>query len=164
VHTHVFARLVRSVTLANGMPTARQAFVPQPIVDRSPQQLRAYIEGADPITKRPFVQEVIEGLTRPLDDSDLKGVSFERTTPRLLEPDTEDDLRALFEENHWTDHLPIILPTEERVARMLEGTRRAADEIVGKLRPTYFREDWEFTVEKVAVMPSWRAQDPNTFP
>jgi hypothetical protein len=151
VHTHVFARLVRSVALANGMPTTRQAFVPQPIVDKSAQQLRAYIEGTDPITQRPFVREVIEGLTQPLDDKDLKGVSFERSTPRLLEPDTEDDLRALFEQNYWTDQLPIILPTEERVARMLEGTRRAADEVVGKLRPTYFREYWEFTVEKVAV-------------
>jgi hypothetical protein len=34
---------------------------------------------------------------------------------------------------------------------MLAGTRHAADEIVGKLRPTYFREYWQFTVEKVAV-------------
>ena len=151
VHTHVFARLVRSVVLANGMPTARQAYVPQPIVDKSAAELRAYIDGADPTTKRPFVQELIEGLTRPLDESDLKGVSFERTTPRLLAPDTEDNLRALFEESHWTDHLPINLPTEGRVARMLEGTHHAADEIVGKLRPTYFREYWEFTVEKVAV-------------
>jgi hypothetical protein len=151
VHTHVFARLVRSVTLANGMPTARQAYVPQPIVDKSARELRAYIDGLDPITKRPFAQEIIEGLTSSLDDSDLKGVSFERATPRLLPPDTEDNLRGVFEQSHWTDHLPIILPTEERVARMLAGTRHAADEIVGKLRPTYFREYWQFTVEKVAV-------------
>ena len=151
VHTHVFARLVRSTALASGMPTARQAFVPQPVVDKSPRELRGYIDGVDPITKRPFVLEIIEGLTRPLDDSDVKGVSFERATPRLLPADTEDNLRALFEENHWTDHLPIILPTEERVARMLVGTRRAADEVVGKLRPTYFREYWQATVEKVAV-------------
>ena len=133
------------------MPTARQAFVPQPIVDRSAEHLRGYIEGADPIAKRPFMQEVIEGLTKPLDAGDLKGVSFERSTPRLLEPDTEENLARLFEENDWTDHLPIVLPTEERVARMLEGTRRAPDEVVGKLRPTFFREYWEFTVEKVAV-------------
>ena len=34
---------------------------------------------------------------------------------------------------------------------MLEGTSRARDEVVGRLRPTAFREFWEFTVEKVAV-------------
>ena len=151
VHTDVFARLAASVALANGMPTTRQAFVPQPLVDRTPAQLRGYIEGTDPLTKRPFMQGVIEGLSSPLNDNDLKGVSFERTTPRLLEPDTEDNLRNLFIDNHWTDFLPIVLPTEERVERMLAGTSHAPDEVVGRLRPTAFREFWEFTVEKVAV-------------
>jgi len=125
--------------------------VPQPIVDRSAAQLRAYIDGNDPISGRPFVQEVIDGLTRALDDEDLKGQSFERSTPRLLEPATEDELRHEFEANQWTDHLPIILPTEARVEQMLSGTSHAADEVVGRIAPTHFREAWEFTVEKVAV-------------
>ena len=34
---------------------------------------------------------------------------------------------------------------------MLEGTSHAPDEVVGTLRPTAYREAWEFTVEKVAV-------------
>ena len=82
--------------------------MPQPVVDRSAADLRAYIDGTDPVSKRPFMQEVIDGLTRPLDEADLQGQSFERTTPRLLEPDTEDHLQRLFEENHWTDFLPIV--------------------------------------------------------
>lgn len=151
VHTHVFARLVQSVARANGMPTVRQAFVPQPVVGRSPADLRAYIEGTDPINKRSFVESIIGGLTRPLTDEDMTGLSFERSTPRLLEPETEERLRALFEENRWTDFAPIVLPTEDRVAAMLEGTRHAPDEVVGRLRPTVYREFWEFTVEKVAV-------------
>ncbi len=151
VHTHVFARLVQSVARANGMPTVRQAFVPQPVVGRSPADLRAYIEGTDPINKRSFIESIIGGLTRPLTDEDMTGLSFERTTPRLLEPETEERLRALFEENRWTDFAPIVLPTEDRVAAMLEGTRHAPDEVVGRLRPTVYREFWEFTVEKVAV-------------
>ena len=57
----------------------------------------------------------------------------------------------MFEENRWTDHLPIVLPTEERVEAMLRGTSRGPDEVVGTLRPTAYREAWEFTVEKVAV-------------
>jgi len=69
----VFARLARSTALANGMPTTRQAFVPQPVVDRTASELRAYIEGADPVSKRPFMQEVIEALTSPLTDTDVKG-------------------------------------------------------------------------------------------
>ena len=44
-----------------------------------------------------------------------------------------------------------MLPTEERVAAMLKGTSHPPDKVVGRLRPTAFREFWEFTVEKVAV-------------
>ena len=151
MHTDIFARLAKAVALANGMPTARQAFVPQPLVGRTPEQLRAYVEGVDPTTGRPFMQKLIEGLTQPLNDHDLKGATFERSIPRLLPADTEDNLQALFIENRWTDFLPITLPTEERVAAMLKGTSHAPDEVVGRLSPTAFREAWQFTVEKVAV-------------
>lgn len=151
VHTNAFARLAKSVASSSGMPRLRQAYVPQPVVGVAAVDLRGYIEGADALSKRPFVQEVVEGLTRPLDEEDLKGVSFERSTPRLLPPDTEANLHRLFEENRWTDMLPVVLPTEERVADMLKGTSHPPDKVVGRLRPTAFREFWEFTVEKVAV-------------
>jgi hypothetical protein len=151
VHTHVFARLARATALANGMPRTRQAYVPQPVVDRSPAELRAYIEGTDPVSRRPFMQEVLEALTGPLEADDIKGLSFDRTTPRLLAPDTEENLQRLFIDNHWTDFMPVVLPTEERVAAMLKGTSHRPDEVVGRMHPTSFRELWEYTVEKVAV-------------
>jgi hypothetical protein len=164
VHTHVFARLARSVARANGMPTTRQVFVPQPVVGRSPQELRAYVDGEDPVNRGSFMQHIIEGLTTPLGDDDLKGVSFDRSAPPLLEPDTEDNLQARFAEERWTDFLPIILPTEERVQAMLAGTSHAPDEIVGRMRPTAFREFWEFTVEKVAVSAVMAGAKPEYLP
>lgn len=151
VHTHVFARVAKSTARLRGLPTLRHAFVPQPVVGRTPAELRAYIEGIDPITNRPFMQEVIEGLLRPLEGADLMGETFERTTPRTLPPDTKQNLKALFVENHWTDYLPFILPTEERVAAMLKGTSQKPDKVVGRMRAGNFRETWEYTVEKVAV-------------
>ena len=164
VHTHVFARLARSVARANGMPTTRQIFVPQPIVGRSAADLKAYIDGIDPVSKARFAQGLIEGLTQPLADEDLSGLSFERSTPRLLEPDTEDNLRQTFIDNQWTDYQPVILPTEERVDAMLAGTSHGRDEIVGRLRPTVYREQWEFTVEKVAVNAVMAGARPEYFP
>lgn len=151
MHTHVFARLARATALSNGMPRLRQAFVPQPVVDRSAADLRGYIEGNDAVSGRPFVQEMIEGLTGALEEDDMQGVSFGRETPRLLEPDTEENLHRRFEDNRWTDFMPVVLPTEERVAAMLKGTSQPPDKVVGRLRPTFFREFWEATVEKVAV-------------
>jgi hypothetical protein len=164
VHTHVFARLCKATALSMGMPRLRQAYVPQPVVDRSAAHLRGYIEGQDPVSNRPFMREVLEGLTAPLEDADLQGLSFDRTTPRLLEPGSEDSLRRQFEENRWTDGLPVVLPTEARVEAMLEGTSHPPDEIVGRLRPTTFREYWEFTVEKVAVNAVMAGARPEYFP
>jgi hypothetical protein len=89
---------------------------------------------------------------------------YERTTPRLCEPDTEENLHKLFHDNHWTDHLPIVLPTEARVAQMLAHTSRKPDEVVGRMRPTEFRATWEYTVEKVAVNAVMAGAKPEYFP
>ena len=164
VHTHVFQRVAKSTARLRGIPTLRQAFVPQPVVGRTPAELRAYIEGTDPVSGRPFMQEVIEGLSQPLNGADLTGETFERTTPRLLPPDTKENLRKLFLENHWTDFLPIVLPTEERVAAMLKGTSQPPDRIVGRMRAGNFRESWEYTVEKVAVNAVMAGARPEYFP
>src|SRR5438105_7308537 len=99
VHTDRFEAVVRSVTQVSGMPRMRQVFVPQPVMGKTPQQLRAYIDGTDPVTGRPVMQEVIEGLTMPLDDEDLKQLTFERSTSRLVEPDTEANLHRLFQDS-----------------------------------------------------------------
>src|SRR5215831_12174391 len=151
LHTNVFERVVRSVARFNGMPGMRTAFVPQPVMGKTATELRSYVHGTDPVTGRPVVQEIVEGLTRPFRDDELQKTVYERTTPRLVDPGSEDELQRLFLENHWTDMLPIVLPTEERVAAMLAGTSREPDEVVGRMRPTLFREAWEYTVEKVAV-------------
>lgn len=164
IHTDVFEKVVRSVIRVSGMPRARMAFVPQPVMGKSPGELRAYVDGKDPVTGRPVMQEVIEGLTKPLDEEDLKKVTFERSTPRLAEPDTEENLHRLFSENNWTDKLPIILPTEEKVAEMLARTSHKPDEVVGHMRSTAYREYWEYTVEKVAANAVMAGAKPQYFP
>ena len=66
LHTDRFDRVVQSVTKMAGMPEARRAFVPQPVMGKSAQELRAYVDGLDPVTGRPVMQEIIEGLTTGL--------------------------------------------------------------------------------------------------
>ena len=164
VHADAFKRLVDSVLRVNGMPRGRRAYVPTPVTERTAAELRAYIEGDDPVAGQPFMAGVIDALTRQLDDEDMKGVEFDRSSPRLLDPDSEENLHRLFRENNWTDFLPIVLPTEERVEAMLAGTSHAPDEIVGQLRPTGYREWWEFSVEKVAVNAVMAGADPSYLP
>jgi hypothetical protein len=40
-----------------------------------------------------------------------------------------------FLEKAWSDGLPVVTPTEARVQRMLAGTRRAPDEVIGNIPP-----------------------------
>jgi hypothetical protein len=118
-----------------------------------------------PATGRPVMQEVIEGLTGTLVVPETAGdTRFERSTPRLVAPATEERLHALFQENRWTDQLPIVLPTEARVAEMLAHTQRAPDEVVGRMQPTANRGLWEYTVEKVAVNAVMAGARPEYFP
>src|SRR5438105_12165592 len=164
IHTNVFERVVRSVARVNGMPRTRAVFVPQPVMGKSSPELRAYVDGNDPVTGRPVMQEVIEGLTRQFDTQNLEKVVYERTTPRMVDPGTEDELQQVFLESNWTDKLPIVLPTEQRVAEMLAHTSHKPEEVVGHMRPTQFREYWEYTVEKVAVNAVMAGARPEYFP
>jgi hypothetical protein len=63
LHTDKFDKVVQSVTRMAGLPQAPRAFVPQPVMGKTAAELKAYVYGNDPVTGRPVMQEVIEGLT-----------------------------------------------------------------------------------------------------
>ena len=130
----------------------RFSFPPYPLVGRPREVLRQYVEGNDPTTGRPLMPQIIDGLTRPLTEEEKNPTASRRLPrPRLLQPDTEENLHRLFLENGWTDGAPVVLPTEERVAHMLTGTAADPAEVVGQMTVTIHQEKLEYTVEKVAV-------------
>lgn len=164
IHTDKFVKVVQSVTRMGGLAQAPVVYVPQPVMGKTEADLRAYVEGNDPHTGTPVMKEIIDALTQGLAANAPGEEPYARTTPRLVDPATEDELHALFEKNLWTDHLPIVLPTEARVAAMLAGTRRKPDEVVGRMQPTPNRGLWEYTVEKVAVNAVMAGARPEYFP
>jgi hypothetical protein len=141
--TSAFVDLVKAVAFKAGMPGLRFTFVPHPVGGKSAAELRDY--------GKAILEKIGSALTRPLSDAELKTGKQERRVPRLLGDDSEDTLHALYLEAGWTDGLPIVLPTEARVAAMLKGTSHRPDAPVGKMRPTETQEDWSYTVEQVAV-------------
>ena len=60
--------------------------------------------------------------------------------------ESEDIMEACFERG-WSDGLPLVPPTPLRVTRMLSGTDRSADEIVGSVPP----DNRPCTIEKIAI-------------
>jgi len=148
----------------NGMPIRYVAF-PFPVAGQPKSVHHQYIfEGKDAVTGKPMMQAIIDALTVPLTENEkYKGPPPEAASePRLLKPDTEDNLQRLFKDKDWTDYNPIILPTETRVAKMLAATRHKPDEVIKTI-------DWPggarpLTVEKAAACAVMAGAKPEYFP
>ena len=148
-----------------GMPI-RFVGVPFPFSGQPQSVLAKYVAGKDMVSGKPFMQAVVAALTTPrTPEEKLSGPApgSAGPEPRLLPPDTPDNLQRLFMERDWTDYNPVILPTEERVAAMLKGTSHRPDEIVKTAAGT-FGARRPFTVEKVAIIAAMAGAKPEYFP
>ncbi len=94
-------------------------------------------------------EKTIKALTDPITDDEKKtGVYRPTRPPRYAAEGSLAQVQDYFYEQGWTDGLPIVPPTEEKVNAMLKGTTHAADEIVST---HVYPELWTATVEKVAI-------------
>ena len=151
VITQAFPGLAKNFAYKKGMPELRFTFVPHPFANRSLEVHRKYLEGNDPITGKPVLDEIVAALTKPLLDKEMKTGIIDRSMSRLLEPDTPENLERLFLEKGWTDYLPIVLPTEERVAEMLKGTSHKPDEVIGIMQTIPPNDVWDRRVKQLGT-------------
>ena len=89
------------------------------------------------------MEEIVENLTKPLTAGEKKTGVIEQSAGPKTFTDTPDNLRRMFMEKRMTDYMPIILPTEERVADMLKGTSHSPDKVV---------KDLEIAIPLVALL------------
>ncbi|MBN2240689.1 MAG: hypothetical protein JW712_13020 [Dehalococcoidales bacterium] len=129
--------------------------------------LHSYLLGADPKTGEKVIDEMLAVLTKPLksngEGTDMSSITS-GTLSKFLEADTEDNLQRTFYEKGWTDGLPIIIPTEERVNAMLEGTSASPDEIVGEIFRFDIKGMVKYTVRNVAIIAVMAGARPEHFP
>ena len=120
-----------------GMPLLRRVTVPHPCGDISDDHLPR------------IMPELMEALSEPLTEEEKKtGTVKSDNISRVAVTGTLGSVQDYFDQHLWTDGLPIVPPTEEKVKEMLEGTGRSPDEIV---TTTMWPEEWTVTVEKVAI-------------
>lgn len=105
---------------------------------------------------------VVADLTAALDPEERRAGSMQRAArSRILMTGTLDEVQAYFRDNGLSDGLPIVPPTEERVARMLSGTSRGRDEIVGTAMAP---EGLDVSVEQVAINGVMAGAEPRHMP
>lgn len=149
--------------LYNSGISHRYTVFPLPVAGVSRAVHEKYVNGNDAVTGIPIMREIIDALVKPLTAEEQEtGIPEGSIEPRLLEPDTEDNLQELFKEKDWTDYLPVVLPTEERVAAMLKGTSHKADEVIKTM--TWPGGGRQLTVEKAAVCAVMAGAKPSYFP
>jgi hypothetical protein len=165
VSTHEFKTVADRDPRVASLP---MVYTPHPVIGMSPEALDRYIVGSDPDTGRPVIDEIIDALTRPVRQAKPAAASPEAVQAgppqAFLKPDTEDNLQRIFYERGWTDGLPIILPTEERVAKMLAGTGASPDEVVSESFLFDTREVVKHTVANTAVIAVMAGARPDYFP
>ena len=105
------------------------------------------------------VPKIVEALTKPLTEQEKFKGKFELPKqPRIAFTGTFDEVQDFFigdlskyvttaPHAEYTDGLPVIPPTQDRVAKMLMGTKHKPDEVIGQLAPM----NGIATVEKVAI-------------
>jgi len=161
--TEAYKDLAKSTAAQRGMPTLRIAYTVHPVWGKTPEQLRTLVDGSDPVSGKPFMKEIVDDLTTPLAPDDQKsGMQPISMGPESFGPDTADNLQAYFMNNQMTDYLPIIIPTEARVAAMLKGTSHKPEEIVGRIGRG--AGAWQYTVKQVAVNAVMAGCDPSYLP
>jgi len=147
----------------NGMPI-RYVAVPFPFTGQPRAVDVGYVSGKDMLTGQPLMTAVVNALTGPLTAEEMVSGAppGQAAEPRLLSPDSEENLRQLFEDKEWTDFNSIILPTEKRVTAMLKGTSRKPDAVIKTINITGGAR--QLTVEKVAINAVMAGASPEHLP
>jgi hypothetical protein len=89
-----------------------------------------------------LVQPILDALTRPLTDEEKQKGEWAPKQPRILFEGTLPEAEEFYNQtikiprllgapfSMYTDGLPVVIPTEDRVAAMLKGTSHKPDEII----------------------------------
>jgi hypothetical protein len=131
----------------NGVPHLRIIGVP---ADKYYSE-RITKERAKPVAAAAF-DEMIDMLTRPITPEETKP-NTKPAAQKTIQVTGEslataiENFNRLFLENHWSDGLPILPATPERVEWMLTGTSRSPEEEIGTISP----RNGMATVENIAI-------------
>jgi len=154
------------VAFTYGMPSVRTQYIRGPVWGKSREQIRKQvIEGTNPLTGKPVMPEVLAKLTTPLTaaETDMSARTMDLGPPTYT--DTEDNLHKLFLDKRYTDFLPVVLPTKERVDAMLAQTSHNPDSILGRMNPgSSAGETFTYTVRHAAIAAVMAGCKPEYFP
>jgi hypothetical protein len=133
--------LARLTGRSGGVEDLNIAEYPGPLGIHGPAQITRNIESD-------LIGKIVIGLTRGSGEAPASGA---RRNPKdIVFTGTPEEVRQYFDAQEWSDGLPIVAPTAERVGRFLEFTDRAPDEAVAVLQSANLQATpWNIAVNAV---------------
>jgi hypothetical protein len=111
------------------------------------------------------MKEIVDKFTKNLTDKEKNPGELKHDPPPATYTGTPAELQKLFLEKRYTDFMPVILPTEELVDEMLQGTSHDPDEVLAKMNPgSEAGELWTYTVKTAAINAVMAGAKPEYFP
>jgi hypothetical protein len=142
IATTGFTTLARLTGKAGGVSDLSIAEYPGPVGIHETAQIEKNIESV-------LLERIIHGLTLGSDEAQTSAGTA--TNPRqAVFSGSGAEIREHFEASEWSDGLPIVAPTIERVERFLQFTDRDPDEVVAVLQPANLKATpWNIAVNGV---------------
>jgi hypothetical protein len=128
ITTTGFTELARITARASGLEDLPIAEYPGAIGTHHPDDIREKVKGV-------LFDKIINGLTKPRGGSDLTSISARWVPKKIVFSGTSAEVNTFFSNKGWTDGLPIIPPTIERVKRFLKYTNCSPNEEIARLPP-----------------------------
>ncbi len=148
--TDQFRPLADAESKALGMPQIPLAVMPHPLGGRTESDVAILAEKA--------FNDIVEHLSRS--GGQISGAVVSDSPQQFVIEGDFDALQDLFYEKGWSDGLPVMPPTAEKVKAMLSGAGRDPKEVLGLFPPAYA----EATVQKIAVNAVMAGCLPSYFP
>ena len=133
-----------------GLPDLKIAHYPgTPMVDSSEELCRK--------VEDELVPQIVEGISRPTESKLAAATAPEPGPKDIIFSGTLDQVNEHFNERLWTDGMPVIPPTVDRIERFLRYTDRAPGEVVG-ICPPDNREATVWNIAATGVMAGCRPE------
>lgn len=150
-----FVEQAKTTALIAGVPVQRTAEYPGAFSSHTHDEL---IKN----TQEVLWKQIVEGLTKPITQEEINTSEkrLKNADNDIIFEGTLEEVQQYFEDQGWTDGLPITPPTEEAVNEFFKYTPYSKDSVIGNIPPTYRK----ITAKQVAVVGAMAGCQPEYMP
>jgi len=150
-----FVEQAKSTALNAGVSVQRVAEYPGAFSAHTTEELKKN-------TRNVLWKQIVDGLTEPISDEEKQEALAKIKVGKdfMTSLNSLEEVQEFFENQGWSDGLPIVPPTRKKVDEFLKYTSMNKDDVIGNIPPSYRKA----TVHTVAVIGAMSGSNPEYMP